>query len=62
LTPLFSWLTKIRMGFELLHLPRPHTGDESVAALVKRHYGQQAVDRLADPLLSGIYGGDAQHS
>jgi len=59
LTPLFSWLTKIRMGFELLHPPRPHTGDESVAALVKRHYGQQAVDRLADPLLSGIYGGDA---
>jgi oxygen-dependent protoporphyrinogen oxidase len=59
LTPLFSWLTKIRMGFELLHPPRPHTGDESVAALVKRHYGQQAVDRLADPLLSGIYGGEA---
>jgi len=59
LTPLFSWLTKIRMGLELLHPPRPHTGDESVAALVKRHYGQQAVDRLADPLLSGIYGGDS---
>jgi len=59
LTPLFSWLTKIRMGFELLHPPRPHAGDESVAALVKRHYGQEAVDRLADPLLSGIYGGAA---
>jgi oxygen-dependent protoporphyrinogen oxidase len=26
---------------------------------VKRHFGQQAVDRLADPLLSGIYGGEA---
>jgi oxygen-dependent protoporphyrinogen oxidase len=26
---------------------------------VKRHFGQEAVDRLADPLLSGIYGGDA---
>ena len=59
LTPLFSWLTKIRMGLELLHPPRPHAGDESVAALVKRHYGQEAVDRLADPLLSGIYGGDS---
>ncbi len=30
-----------------------------MAALVERHFGQEAVDRLADPLLSGIYGGDA---
>jgi len=59
LTPLFSPLTKLRMGLELLHPPRPSTEDESVAALVKRHFGQEAVDRLADPLLSGIYGGDA---
>ena len=28
-------------------------------ALVERHFGAEAVDRLADPLLSGIYGGDA---
>lgn len=59
LTPLFSIPAKVRMGFELLHPPRPHEGDESVARLVRRHYGQEAVDRLADPLLSGIYGGDA---
>jgi oxygen-dependent protoporphyrinogen oxidase len=60
LTPLFSIKTKIKMGLELLHPPRP-TGlpDESVAALVSRHFGAEAVDRLADPLLSGIYGGDA---
>jgi oxygen-dependent protoporphyrinogen oxidase len=62
MTPLFGWLTKIRMGFELLQKPRAASGDsadESVASLVRRHYGQQAVDRLADPMLSGIYGGDA---
>jgi oxygen-dependent protoporphyrinogen oxidase len=60
LTRLFSLRTKIRMGLELLHPPRP-TGlpDESVAALVERHFGSEAVDRLADPLLSGIFGGDA---
>jgi oxygen-dependent protoporphyrinogen oxidase len=60
LTKLFSIKTKIKMGMELLHPPRP-TGlpDESVAALVTRHFGAEAVDRLADPLLSGIYGGDA---
>ncbi len=59
LTRLFSVRTKMRMALELLHPPRPSDGDESVAALVKRHFGQEAVDRLADPLLSGIYGGDS---
>jgi oxygen-dependent protoporphyrinogen oxidase len=59
LTRLFSLPTKIRMGLELLHPPRPSVEDESVAALVTRHFGAEAVDRLADPLLSGIYGGDA---
>src|SRR5579863_10628482 len=59
LTPLFSLATKVRMGLELLHPPRPSLEDESVAAMVERHFGKEAVDRLADPLLSGIYGGDA---
>ena len=60
LTRLFSIPTKVRMGLELLHPPRPHgDADESVATLVERHFGKEAVDRLADPLLSGIYGGDA---
>jgi oxygen-dependent protoporphyrinogen oxidase len=59
LTRLFSLPTKIRMGLELLHPPRPSSQDESVAALVERHFGREAVDRLADPLLSGIFGGDA---
>jgi oxygen-dependent protoporphyrinogen oxidase len=59
-TRLFSLATKLKMGMELLHPPRP-TGedDEAVATLVERHFGAEAVDRLADPLLSGIYGGDA---
>jgi len=59
LTRLFSPMTKLRMAMELLHPPRPSGQDESVAALVERHFGAEAVDRLADPLLSGIYGGDA---
>lgn len=61
-SPLFSFSTKARMALELLHPPRldghPQS-DESVAALVERHYGAEAVDRLANPLLAGIYGGDA---
>jgi oxygen-dependent protoporphyrinogen oxidase len=59
LTRLFGFRTKVRMALELLHPPRPSGHDESVAALVERHFGQEAVDRLADPLLSGIYGGEA---
>jgi oxygen-dependent protoporphyrinogen oxidase len=59
LTRLFSLPTKIRMGLELLHPPRPSNQDESVASLVERHFGRETVDRLADPLLSGIFGGDA---
>jgi oxygen-dependent protoporphyrinogen oxidase len=60
LSPLFSLSTKARMALELLHPPRLNGhGDEAVAALVERHFGAEAVDRLADPLLSGIYGGDA---
>jgi oxygen-dependent protoporphyrinogen oxidase len=58
LSPLFSWKTKLRITRELFQPPRAADHDESVAAFVERHYGAEMVDRLADPLLSGIYGGD----
>ena len=59
LSPLFSLKTKLRMTQELFHPPRAVDHDESVAAFVERHYGAEMVDRLADPLLSGVYGGEA---
>jgi oxygen-dependent protoporphyrinogen oxidase len=59
LTPLFSWKTKILMAKELFVPPRAVDHDESVADFVDRHYGREMVDRLADPLLSGIYGGES---
>jgi len=59
LSPLFSWSTKLRMAIELFHPPHVGTADESVASMVERHYGAEMVDRLADPLLSGVYGGEA---
>ncbi len=58
LSPLFSCGTKLRMVAELFH-PAQTRGDESVADFVRRHYGDEVVERLADPLLSGIYGGEA---
>jgi oxygen-dependent protoporphyrinogen oxidase len=58
-TPLFTWGTKIKMGLEFFSRPPVTNGDETVGDLVRRHYGQEVVERLADPLLSGVYGGDA---
>ncbi len=57
---LFSLGTKMRMAQEWFHPPHKANGDETVAALVERHYGMEMVDRLADPLLSGVYGGDSR--
>lgn len=54
---LLSWATKIRMGVELLRRPGPGT-DRSVADFVVDHFGQETLDYLAEPLLSGVYGGD----
>jgi protoporphyrinogen/coproporphyrinogen III oxidase len=56
-TPLVSWGTKLRMAGELLRKPRTHS-DRSVAEFVIDHFGEETLDYLAEPLLSGIYGGD----
>lgn len=56
---LFSTRAKIRMMREWFHAPKKSEVDESVASFVERHYGPEMVDRLADPLLSGVYGGQA---
>ncbi|HOL72785.1 MAG TPA: protoporphyrinogen oxidase [Bryobacteraceae bacterium] len=58
-TSLLGWGTKIKMGLEWFRRPdgaiRP---DRSVADFIAEHYGQEAVDYLAEPLLAGVYGGD----
>ncbi len=58
-SPLFSLRTKMRMAAEWFHPPHKASEDETVAEMVKRHYGSEMVDLLADPLLSGVYGGEA---
>jgi protoporphyrinogen/coproporphyrinogen III oxidase len=59
-SPLFSLGTKFRMVREWFSTPQSWP-DQSVAALVERHYGTEVVERLTDPLLAGVYGGDASH-
>ena len=39
---------------------RPKDFDESVAAFVTRHFGEEATRTIAGPLLAGIFGGDIQ--
>src|SRR5258708_7769754 len=60
-TQLFSFATKVRMAAELFSHTEARKEDESVAGFVRRHFGQEMVDRMADPLLSGVYGGSAEH-
>lgn len=58
-TPLFSLGTKLRMAREWFASSTPQNDDESVGDFVRRHFGQQMVERVAEPLLAGVYGGDA---
>jgi len=56
-SPLFSWGGKLRMAAEIA-IPRGEGRDESIASFVRRRFGNEAVDYLAEPLLSGIHAGD----
>jgi protoporphyrinogen/coproporphyrinogen III oxidase len=55
-TELFGWGTKFRMATEIFHNPKEWP-DRSVSEFVAGHFGQEAVDYLAEPLLAGVYGG-----
>jgi oxygen-dependent protoporphyrinogen oxidase len=57
---LFTWGGKLRMACEVV-IPRgPGDADESIAAFVRRRFGPEAADYLAEPLLAGIHAGDAE--
>jgi oxygen-dependent protoporphyrinogen oxidase len=57
---LLSTRAKLRMGLEVLIPPCRTEADESVASFVTRRLGREAFERMAQPLLSGIYAGDAE--
>lgn len=59
-TNLISWPGKVRMGFDLFIRPFSGDGDESVAAFVRRRLGNEALDKIAEPLLSGIHVSDPE--
>ncbi|HEX7900020.1 MAG TPA: protoporphyrinogen oxidase, partial [Planctomycetota bacterium] len=52
---LISFLGKLRMGMDLL-LPRgPEVEDESIGAFIRRRLGAEALEKLAEPIMAGIY-------
>jgi oxygen-dependent protoporphyrinogen oxidase len=57
---LFTLAGKLRMAAELFVPRGPAHGDESIASFVRRRFGSEAADYLADPLLAGIHAGDAE--
>jgi oxygen-dependent protoporphyrinogen oxidase len=57
---LFPIATKMKFVREMFSRARAAHQDESVADFVTRHFGEEAVERLADPLLAGVYGGQAR--
>jgi len=54
----FSLGGRLRMACELFMPRRGGDEDESVGTFVRRRFGQEAVDYLAEPLLAGIHAGD----
>ncbi len=55
---LFTTAGKLRLASELLIPRREGDEDESIGAFVRRRFGEEAVDYLAEPLLAGIHAGD----
>jgi protoporphyrinogen/coproporphyrinogen III oxidase len=59
-TPLFSFGTKLKITAEVARAPRSRGEDISVADLVRDHFGAEVLDRVVQPLIGGIYAGDAE--
>ncbi len=56
-----SWLGKLRMLGDLVAPRRsPGVDEESLAAFVRRRLGREALERLAQPLIGGIYSADPE--
>jgi oxygen-dependent protoporphyrinogen oxidase len=59
-TPIFTWRGKLRMAMDLVLPRRKDGGDESVGAFVRRRLGREALDRLVEPMVAGIYTADPE--
>ena len=59
-TSLFGAATKWRLLTEMFRRTKPPDGDESIAAFVRRKFGEDLLDQLVAPFVSGVYAGDPE--
>lgn len=57
-SPLLSWSAKLTAAREFFRKPSEPRPERSVAEFVRDHFGEEAVQYLAEPLLAGVFGGD----
>ena len=57
---LLSAKTKWRIARDAFGTTRSPQEDESIASFVRRKFGEELLDRLVAPFVSGIYAGDAE--
>lgn len=60
LSGLISPWGKLRMGLDLVIPPRQEQGDESLANFIRRRLGSEALDKIAAPIMAGIYVADPE--
>ena len=59
-TPIFSLLGKLRMAMDVLLPRKKGDADESLADFVRRRFGREALERMAQPMVAGIYSADPE--
>jgi oxygen-dependent protoporphyrinogen oxidase len=57
---LISWPGKLRMGLEVFVSRARGDEDESLAGFVRRRLGTEALNKIAGPLMGGIYAADPE--
>lgn len=59
-SPLISLPGKLRMGLDWFIKPKTDGADETLADFIRRRLGNEALDKIAEPLLAGIYNAEAE--
>ncbi len=57
---LISWRGKVRMGMEMFLPSDCQDEDESLSSFVRRRLGAEVLDKIAAPLMAGIYAADPE--
>jgi oxygen-dependent protoporphyrinogen oxidase len=56
--PFLSWRGRLRMACEPFVPARAHGQDESVGGFIRRRFGREALARIGQPMIAGIYTAD----